>query len=277
MSIFKLTGTKLPQVIELSADATSVGKTTAAWRIRHYCDQRGIKTILVTIESRGITVGRALRPGDVVIATEDFRRAKELPGGLAGVLRPLSTAIERAARTGAAVVIDWAGGHAQDRLEALAAMCFDQILAEFDLVGISVIVTTCATDKMRQASLNLTTTREVVPGLQRALLLNERGGRFDFIPGSAPAVAYQELLRAAQGVKAIRFPAIEGESWQACEQAGLTMPAVIRATPAQLAAKLRLDRFTTAAIISEVTAWWTLTERSLASVFPFRAEQGAEV
>lgn len=273
----RLTGTGLPQVIELTADATGVGKTMAAWRIRHYCDQRGIKTILVTIESRGIAATRAFRPADVVIYTEDFRRAKELPGGLVGVLRPLSLAIERAAKTGVAVIVDWAGGHAQDRLEALTAMRFDEILAEFHMVGLSVVVTTSATDKMRQAALNLTRTQEVVPGLQRAVLLNARGGAFNFIPGTAPAMAYKDLMNAAQGVKIIRFPAVEGESWQECEQAGLAMPAVIGAAAAQLAAKIRQDRFTAAAIISEMTAWWKLTERDLVAVLPFRIAESAEV
>jgi hypothetical protein len=273
----KLTSTGRPQVIEFSADATGVGKTTAALRLRYHCEQRDIKTVLVTIESRGVAATRASRPADVFIATEDFRRAKEMPGGLVGVLRPLYGAIEQAAKTGAAVIIDWAGGHAQSRIEALAATQFDQRLTEFRMVGVSVIVTTSSTDKMRQAATNLLRTQEVVPGLQRVLLLNARNGSFDFIPGTAPATAYKNLMKAAQGGKLIRFPAIEGESWQECDQAGLTMPAVIRATPAHIAGRTKLDTFTAAACISEVAAWWALTEKSLAAVFPFRAEPIASV
>lgn len=74
----KLAGSGLPQVIELSADATAVGKTTAAWRIRHHCDQHGVRTVMLTIKSRGVTRPQAYRREDVFIPTEDFRRAREL-------------------------------------------------------------------------------------------------------------------------------------------------------------------------------------------------------
>lgn len=267
----KLTDTGLPQVIELSADATAVGKTTAAWRIRHHFDQHGIKTVMVTIESRGVTRSQAYRRNDIFISTEDFKRASELPGGIVGVLEPLYAAIEQAGGTDSIVIVDWAGGQAQARLEALAATQFDQRLAELNIVGLSVIVTTAAIDKMRQAAENLTQTQAVAPGLQRALLLNARGGAFDFIPNSAAAGAYKGLLKAAQGAKVIRFPAIEGESWQECQQAGLSMLAVIKSTPADLAAKTKLNRFTAAACCNEIRAWYKLTEASLSLVLPFRA------
>jgi hypothetical protein len=266
----KLTGSGLPQVIELSADGTAVGKTTTAWRIRHYCDRYGIKTVLVAIESRGNRRAQAYRRSDIFIATEDFKRARELPGGLVGVLQPLFAAIEQAAKSDGIVIVDWAGGQAQARLEVLTASGFDQRLAELNMVGLSVIVTTSAVEKMRQAADNLTGTLEAAPGLQRVLLLNAHGGAFQFIPNTAAAAAYKALLKADTAV--IRFPSIEGESWQECQQAGLSMLAVIKSTPAELATKTRLDRFTAAACRAEIAAWYKLTDTALRQVLPFRAD-----
>jgi hypothetical protein len=68
-----LTDTDLPLFIELLADATSVGKSFAAWRIRHHLDQAGIPSVMVRIETRGVRV--PLRQGDVMIAVEDFAHA----------------------------------------------------------------------------------------------------------------------------------------------------------------------------------------------------------
>jgi hypothetical protein len=271
----KVSGAGLPRVIEFSADATGVGKTTAAWRLRHHCDRHGVKTMMVTIESRGVTHSQAHRQQDVIIATEDFKRAAELPGGLAGVLQPLYDTIEKAAETDSVVIVDWAGGQAQARLEALAATQFDERLAELDLVGMAVIVTSCAVEKMVQASNNMLRTREVAPGLQRALLLNERWGDFKFIHGSAAAAAYKSLMKTAQDSSIIRFPSIAGESWQECQQAGLTMPQVINSKPSEIAAKTGMNRFTAAACRNEVAAWFIRTETSLNQVLPFRTPASA--
>ncbi|MEW6449080.1 MAG: hypothetical protein AB1490_00380 [Pseudomonadota bacterium] len=270
-----LTGTAVPRVVEFTADATAAGKTLGALRMRYHLDELGVANTLVAIESRGVESYKTMRPGDVFIPTEDFSRAAELPGGLAGVLKPLYVAIELAAKAGSVIIIDWAGGHTQNRLEAFAATGFDQRLAELNMSGLSVIVTTSASDRMRQAAENLRRTAEIVPLMRRALLLNERQGSFAFQPGTAAAAAHADLLRAAEGASLLRFAAIRGESWQECEAAGLTLPAVKRATPSHVASKTRLDTFSAAACISEVAAWWLLTARALAPVFPFPGAAGA--
>src|SRR5450830_1892837 len=123
-----LTETNLPLVIEFSADATGVGKSFAAWRTRYHCELAGIATTLVRIETRG--VAQRLRADDIFIPVEDFALAAQRPGGLVGVLAPLS-AIAKAANTRRSVVIvDWAGGLAQHHAAHLAATQFDDRLAE---------------------------------------------------------------------------------------------------------------------------------------------------
>ena len=255
-----------PQVIDLGADATGVGKTTMAWRLIYHYAQHGIATTIVRIETRGVAMPPQKVP-TVFIAVEDFALAGRLPGGLAGVVRPMFAAIERAAETGGAVIVDWAGGMAQNRHQILAATGFDERLADLNLLGLSVVVTTNATDRMRQCAHYLSHTAEIAPGLRRALLLNERLGDFDFPDGSEPATAYRELLQAAGRIPRIRMPAIVGESWQICESAGLTMPAVIQSSPAFISQRTGLDRFTATAVITEIAAWWDATQTELDRVF----------
>ena len=49
------------------------------------------------------------------------------------------------------------------------------------------------------------------------------------------------------------------------------MVEVVRSTPAEFAKKTGLDPFTAAACVTEVAAFWDLSEKALNSVFRFRA------
>lgn len=266
----RLKGTAVPRVIEFSAHGTGVGKTIAAHRTRHHLDKAGVKNVLVTIESRAVLPHRKLRGSDVFISTEDFKLAREMPGGLPALLRPMYLAIAEAAREGSVVIIDWPGGAAHVRLEAMAATRFGQRIRELGISCISVIVTTASLDRMKQATENLLSTAEVAPGIRRGLLLNERAGKFEFIAGTALGDAFKDLMVAAEGAEIIRFGSIVGESWQACEAAGLSFEAVLRATAAHIADATRLDLFTAAATQTEVLTWWDATKLALDQVFPFR-------
>src|SRR5665213_3306057 len=200
--MFPLTDTALPLVIEFTADATGVGKTLAAWRTRYHCDLAGIATTMVRIETRG--VAQRLRRGDIFIPVENFAQAAQRPGGIAGVLAPLSAAIANVAHRRSVVIVDWAGGLAQHHVAHLVATHFDEQLTELGVTGLSFVVTTNRTEQMRQA-------------------------------------------------------------------AGLAMPEVVRSTPAEFAKKTGHDLITSAACVTEVAAFWDLSEQALNSVFRFRA------
>jgi hypothetical protein len=266
-----LTETALPMFVEFFADATGVGKSFAAWRARYHFEQAGIKTTLVRVETRG--VAQRLRAGDIFVPVEDFAQAGQRPGGLVGVLAPLSAAIGRLANTRRAVVIaDWAGGLAQHHAAHLAATQFDKRLAELGVTGISFVATTNRTEQMRQAAEILRMLATTAPGLHRGLLLNDRFGGFSFPTGSRPAAVYRDLVKAAQdNCAVITLPAVVGESWKYCEDAGLRMPEVVRSTPAAFAKATGLDPFTAAACVTEVAAFWELSEQALNRVWRFRA------
>ena len=206
-----LTETALPMFVEFFADATGVGKSFAAWRARYHFDAAGIQTTLVRIETRG--VAQRLRAGDIFIPVEDFAQASQRPGGLVGVLSPLSEAIGRLANTRRAVVIaDWAGGLAQHHAAHLIASGFDERLAELGVTGISFVATTNRTEQMRQSAEILRMLATKAPGLHRGLLFNERFGGFDFPKGSRPAAVYRDLLKAVQdNCAVITLPAVVGE------------------------------------------------------------------
>jgi len=267
--MFPLTDTALPLVIEFTADATGVGKTLAAWRTRYHCDLAGIATTMVRIETRG--VAQRLRRGDIFIPVENFAQAAQRPGGIAGVLAPLSAAIANVAHRRSVVIVDWAGGLAQHHVAHLVATHFDEQLTELGVTGLSFVVTTNRTEQMRQAAENLRMLAATTPGLHRGLLLNQRFGNFEFLAGSRPAAVYRDLRKAAGDCATITLPAVVGESWKTCEDAGLAMPEVVRSTPAEFAKKTGHDLFTSAACVTEVAAFWDLSEQALNSVFRFRA------
>jgi hypothetical protein len=261
------TATAIPRVIELSADGSHVGKSLLANRLRDFLRQAGCKTILVRIESRGID--QNLEPGDVFIATENFSRAGELPGGIVGVLKPFYAAIARARATGAVLVVDWASGLVRNRLEILTATRFDERLAAMNMSGLTLVVTSNATDRMAQAADHLALLAKVAPGLQRGLVLNCRDGDFDFATGSEQKRVLDTLLAAAAGGAVITIPQIRGGCWKICEQAGYTMPHAMREQPAELAGRLGVDEFTATACITEIEAWWQLSEVAFAQVARF--------
>jgi hypothetical protein len=269
-----LSETSPPHVVEFTADGTGVGKSFSAWRTRYHYELAGIPTTLVRIESRGVE--KALRKTDIFIPVESFAQAGRMPGGLAGVLQPLFATVASATKTKSAVIIDWAGGLARHRAEILAATRFDERLAELDVIGLSFVVTTNGTDRMKQAAENLRTVKQAAPGLLRCLLLNKRFGGFSFIAGSDPAAVYRDLLKAAQdGCGTVTLPAIAGESWKYCEDAGLTLPQVMSFTSGEIAKRTGLDAFTATACATEVAAFWDLSEKELSRVLRFRAASAA--
>jgi hypothetical protein len=259
--------TAIPRVIELSADGSHVGKSLLANRLRDYLRQAGCKTILVRIESRGID--QKLEPGDVFIASENFSRAGELPGGIVGVLAPLYEAIARARATGAVLIVDWASGLVRNRLEILAATRFDERLAALNMSGLTLVVTSNATDRMAQATEHLALLAKVAPGLQRGLVLNCRDGDFDFAAGSEQKRVLDTLRAAAAGGAVITIPQIRGGCWKLCEEAGYTMVEAMRAEPPEVAGRLNIDQFTATACITEIEAWWQLSEVAFAQVARF--------
>ena len=268
------TEANLPLVIQLLADATSVGKSFTASRIRYLLDQAGIPSVLVRIETRGVQA--ALREGDVAIAVEDFVQASQRPGGIAGVLQPLSTTILAAERTRRVVIVDWAGGLARHHMVYLASTGLDTVLAEHGITALSFAVTTNRTEQMRQAGDILRQIGAIAPRMQRGLILNERFGPFAFLEGSQPAQVHRDLLQAARGCALITVPAVVGDSWKTAEDARMTMPQVIGSTPEQFAAKTGLDPLTARACITEVAAFWELSQKALSRVLRFRAAARAQ-
>lgn len=244
---------------ELIAQATAVGKSIMAKFLTDMLRQMGHRVILVRIESKVIKQAGA----DVAIDAEDFAQAARLPGGVAGVLRNLFLTLEQAAREGTIVIVDWGGGLADYRAEAYAATRFDERLEELGIRGLCFVVTTCATDRMNQASESLATCELIAPKLERGLILNKRIGPFSFVAGSDEHKVWEKLQRTAKGSKMVEIPAVAGESWKKCSDAGLTMSDVIESDLGQLTAQLNDPRILAAAYQSHVAAWWIAAEKAM--------------
>jgi 5-methylcytosine-specific restriction endonuclease McrA len=257
----------LPNILEFCGHGTGLGKsllaTTAETLYRHH----GYDVAMIRIESRQI-----LHRGEhIAIPTENFARAATLVGGVSAVVEPVFAAVKSLkAGERRAVIIDWAGGHANHRSEIYAATRFGQRILARGLTTLSTVVTTNTSADMVHAASLLETSRQILPEAGLRLALNRRRGSFNFLSGSEQARAI--ALCHATGVPSFEIRAVGGECWKICDESGLTMSEVIRMDVDQLAERLRSDDFIAAAIQTEVAAWYSASlselEKTLATDTP---------
>jgi len=253
--------------LEFVSVASHVGKSTLADFTAQLLGQFDIPIKFIRIESKA---ARSRQSGDVVhIDTENFAAAARLPGAEAAVLRPVFEILEAAALNDArpVIVLDWGGGLSSLRAQIYAATQFDAQLSELGMRGLSVVTTTALSDRMAQARELIELTRDIVPGIDVALLLNRRTGNFGFVDGTEEKRVFRDLMKAAKGLPVIKVPAVAGESWQACQAAGLTMHEVIYMKPAALRQRFGSEsRYLVTAFQMLVAAFWKTTESEMLRV-----------
>ncbi|MEY9464006.1 hypothetical protein [Bradyrhizobium ottawaense] len=253
--------------IEFVSVASHVGKSTLADFTKQLLAQFGIPIRFIRIESKA---ARSRQSGDVVhIDTENFAAAARLAGAEAAVLRPVFEIMEQAALDEArqVIVLDWGGGLSQLRAQIYAATQFDAQLSDLGMQGLSVVTTTALTDRMAQARELIELTQDIAPGLHIALALNRRNGAFGFVDGTEEKRVFRDLMKAAKGLPVIKVPAVAGESWQACQAAGLTMHEVINMEPAALRRRFGSEnRCLVRAFQAHVAAFWMKAESEMLQV-----------
>lgn len=248
--------------VEFVSTASHVGKSMLSTFVALLLRQLGHKVVLVRIESKA--VGSAL--ADIHIDSEDFAGAARLPGGEVAVLRPLYDALQKAAKDDAkpVVIVDWAGGLSAYRAKIFAATRFDDRLADVGIRGLTMVLTTSLSDRMRHAADLIAQTRTITPGLDVALILNRRVGHFRFVEGSDERQIHEDLLKAAKGSPVIKIPPITGETWKVCEAAGLSMTDTIELPLRELAQRLGGENaWLASAFQMQVAAWWQSSEREM--------------
>ncbi|MBR0751217.1 hypothetical protein JQ604_03400 [Bradyrhizobium jicamae] len=253
--------------IEFVSVASHVGKSTLADFTKQLLAQFGIPIRFIRIESKA---ARSRQSGDVVhIDTENFAAAARLAGAEAAVLRPVFEIMEQAALDEArqVIVLDWGGGLSQLRAQIYAATQFDAQLSDLGMQGLSVVTTTALTDRMAQARELIELTQDIAPGLHIALALNRRNGAFGFVDGTEEKRVFRDLMKAAKDLPVIKVPAVAGESWQACQAAGLTMHEVINMEPAALRRRFGSEnRCLVRAFQAHVAAFWMKAESEMLQV-----------
>lgn len=250
------------QFIEFVSTASHTGKSMLSTFLTLLLRQLSFAVVLVRIESRAARSPFA----DIHIANEDFAGAARLPGGEAAVLRPLYDALQKASQDGSKpiIIVDWGGGLAEHRAKIYAATRFDDRLSDVGMRGLTVVVTTNLSDRMRQAGELIAQTRTITPNLDVALTLNHRVGRFRFVEGSDERQICENLLKAAKGLPVIRIPPITGETWKTCEAAGLSMIDTIELPLRELAQRLGGENaWLASAFQMQVAAWWRSAEREM--------------
>jgi hypothetical protein len=252
--------TILPTFLEFVAHGTAVGKSTAATFAHWLYLQMGYQATLIRIESRGVRRDGA----DIVIDTEAFARAKQTTAGVAGVLKPLYGTLNAARANKGAVIVDWGGGQSEHRAAAYAATRFGATLVSMGISGVTAIVTTATVDHMNQAANNLRTSELVVPEIRRVLVQNRHAGDFIFDEGTRVRAAFDSMMLEAKAASIIKINDVDGESWKACSDAGLSMAQVLAIKNiADLAQRLHVDEFIATAVQSQVAAWVSSTRQSM--------------
>ncbi len=179
--------------IDVAADGTAQGKSTLAIRMRAHCEDAGLRTTIVRIESQHAALG--MRDGDVLIPLETIGDMRGMVGGIVGILEPGLNVVSRMMREGGAVIFDWGGGLADYRLEGFAATGLDEKLAEAGIDAWSIVVTTASESSMTQAVRLLAKTASFAPGFRRAVALNALGGGFNFPSGTVSGRLFADLKR----------------------------------------------------------------------------------
>jgi hypothetical protein len=256
----------LPRFLEFVAHGTSVGKSLLAAFAYWLYLQTGYQPTLVRIESRAVRRDGA----DIVIDTEAFARSSQLPGGVAGVLQPLFSALKLAQTERSALILDWGGGQSEHRAKAYAATRFGERLVALGIPAVSMIVTTAGIDHMQQATENLATSALIAPQIRRVLVQNRHKGDFQFESGSSVRITFDKLMEAAKDASIMKVNDVDGESWTRCESAHLTMAEVVAMAIPELAERIKLDEFLATACQSQVAAWMTSTEQAMLRVLAGR-------
>ncbi|MCK1620822.1 hypothetical protein IVA96_30495 [Bradyrhizobium sp. 159] len=247
---------KLADLVEVVADATSVGKTTIAHRLCHHYRETGRPATLVTIESgRRRVAETGAADQEIFIPTETFASAATRTGGLSGVLTELWVVLVKIPESRGAVIVDWAGGTAAHRLDVIAATAFDTTLASLGLHGVSMVLATCAAESMNQGSRYLKGLAQVAPALQRSLVLSGRAGGFDFPSGSEQAECLARLKTVAGEIPIVTIPQVNGRALEICADAGLDVATAMMTEVQPLARRLGIDVFRAAACASELALW----------------------
>jgi hypothetical protein len=100
-----------------------------------------------------------------------------------------------------------------------------------------------------------------------AQLLAQFGIPVKHVDGTEEKRVFQGLLKTAKNLPIIKIPAVAGESWQACQAAGLTMHEVVDMKAAALRQRFGSEnRYLVSAFQMHVAAFWRAAESEMLRV-----------
>ncbi len=259
-----------PLYLEVLGASTHLGKTLMANRLRDAFTDMGVPVTLVRIESERVTA--VTTDYDVWIPTEHFARAADLPGGVAGVLRPAFLALQPIAEVGGCMIVDWAGGLVGHRASMLAATALGRMLEKRGFETRAFVMTTNHPDRMAEAREVIEVSAKVAPEIPHTLVLNESHGSFDFVEGSMLSKRLSDLLQTQRGKRVLRMEKIHGDSLGHLAPAGMTLGGLLDQEPDLLAEMIGSDEITVTACLSHLAAWHQRTGAEVRAVLPFLEE-----
>ncbi len=233
---------KAPFGAIVANDKGGVGKSTCTLILADLLILNGVtpKVIQVDEQERLSTLlgTQVLR---IVPRLEDARRD---PKALMAAYAPIYHACAAAAKDGSAVLIE-IGANQLAGFEAwLKAVDLDEDLRSWNLPLVAMVLTPGEIEAVRKAAVALQTFRRSLPWAQRVFIENRYGQKTikDLATrADTAAILRKELMPALKGAQRLSMPAVEADSWAACESAGIRFIKALAMKPDDLAQRLGED------------------------------------
>ena len=214
--------------------------------------------------------------GDLVsvvhLPSADEMRADPLAAITA--MEPLSAAIDASLADNAPLVIDVGGGpSASATVEYLGKSRLDAYLRKNGIQAVAWLVFVADFAAMGQSAALGRALEVAYPSAEIVAVLNERGGRFKFFPGSSSDDVWREAVSPfMEGRRILRMPAAPAGALVPFEQLGMTFIDIINADETAIAKRLNVSRAIGAVLQGDVAAWLEVMWRGLEALAT--ADQG---
>lgn len=233
---------KPPFVALIANDKGGVGKSTFTLTLVDLLILNGFTVHVIQVdEQERLSTLLGTQVQRVVPHLEDARRD---PKALMAAYAPIYHACTEAVKSNSVLAVEVGANQLPGLAAWLKAVDLDEDLRKWGLPVVAFAVAPGEIEAVRKAAAALGTFREVLPWAQRVLVENRYGQRTikDLAARQDTAlIVRRELLPVLKGTQRLMMPAVEADSWAACESAGIRFIKAIAMKPEELALRLGED------------------------------------
>jgi hypothetical protein len=259
---------KPPFVGLIANDKGGVGKSTFTLTLIDLLILNGMTVHVIQVdEQERLSTLLGAQVQRVVPHLEDARRD---PKALMAAYAPIYHACAAAVKNTSAVAIEIGANQLLGFAEWLKAVDLDEDLRKWSLPVVTFAVAPGEIEAVRKAAAALETFREVLPWAHRVFVENRYGQRTikDLAARQDTAtIVRKELLPALKGAQRLMMPAVEADSWAACESAGIRFIKAIAMKPDELAQRLGEDVANVKVMRGDLARFFKAMHGQLSQVF----------